>query len=243
MCPVRISGYYTNISYNADMCGRYTLGNPGKIKGRFKTSNKVPLFDPSYNIAPSQTVPVITRNSPNRVTMMRWGFAWSKDAKHGTINIRKETTKEKKYFQGILLTQRCIIPSDGFYEWKTVNLEGKDEKYPFYIYLKDRSLFGFAGLYNKLSDAEGKDHYTFAILTCPPNSTVKKVHHRMPAILEESDEDAWLDYENKDFESLNDMIKPFPAKEMKLHPVTKRVNSPRNDDKRLIKPYEKIKSF
>jgi len=216
------------------MCGRFTLGSPQKIKARFKTSNKTPLIDPSYNITPSQTIPVITRNSPNKITMMRWGFVWSKDAKHGTINIRKETTKEKKYFERILTNQRCIIPSDGFYEWRTVNLEGKDEKYPFFIYLKGKKLFGFAGLYNKLIDAEGKPLYTFAILTCPPNTVVKKVHHRMPAILEEKDENSWLDPENKDFEKLYKLIKSYPSSQMKLHPVSKRVNNPSNDDSKLI---------
>jgi putative SOS response-associated peptidase YedK len=150
---------------------------------------------------------------------------------------------EKKYFQKILLTQRCIIPADGFYEWRTVNLEGKDEKYPFFIYLKNRPLFGFAGLYNKLEDAEGKPLYTFAILTCPPNSIVKEVHHRMPAILEEKDENSWLDTENKDLKGLHKIIKPYPSKRMSLHPVSKRVNSPRNDDEKLIERFEEAKLF
>lgn len=216
------------------MCGRFTLGNPQKIQKRFETSNKIPIFEPSFNITPNQTVPVVTRNSPNMITMMRWGFAWSKDAKQGTINIRKETTKEKKYFQRVLLNQRCIIPTDGFYEWRTVNLEGKDEKYPFYIYLKNRPLFGFAGLFNKLADAEGKSIYTFAILTCPPNSLVKKVHHRMPAILKEKDEDSWLDPKNKDFNKLYKSVESYPTEKMKLHPVSKRVNNPGNDDEKLI---------
>jgi putative SOS response-associated peptidase YedK len=225
------------------MCGRFTLGNPKKVQQRFNTANRTPLLEPSFNIAPSQTLPVITRNSPNRIIMMRWEFTWSKNAKHGTINIRKETTKEKKYFQRILLTQRCIIPADGFYEWRTVNLEGKDEKYPFFIFLKNRPLFGFAGLYNKLIDAEGKPLYTFAILTCPPNSVVKEVHHRMPAILEEKDENSWLDTENKDLKRLHNIIKPYPSKSMKLHPVSKRVNNPRNDDEKLTERFEEAKLF
>lgn len=225
------------------MCGRFTLGNPGKIQKRFKTSNKSPLFDPSYNIAPSQTVPVVTRNSPNKITLMRWGFVWNKNANYGTINIRKETTKEKKYFQRILLNNRCIIPADGFYEWKTINLEGKDEKYPFFIFLKGRPLFGFAGLYNLLTDAEGKPYYTFAILTSPPNSVVKRVHHRMPAILRENDEDYWLNPKNKDFGNLYKLINPYPTENMKLHPVEKRVNDPRNDDKELTSTLKNKVSF
>jgi putative SOS response-associated peptidase YedK len=197
------------------------------------------MFEPSYNIAPSQTLPTITRNSPNTITMMRWGFTWSKDSKHGTINIRKETTKEKPYFKNILINQRCIIPSDGFYEWKTVNLEGSDEKHPFFVYLKNRKLFGFAGLYNTLRDAEGLPLYSFAIITCPPNNKIKEIHHRMPVILEEKDEDDWLNPENKDFESLHKMLKPYPPEKIKFHPVSKRVNSPINDDDELMEPVRK----
>ena len=223
------------------MCGRFTLAKPEKVQKRFNTQNKMPLFEASYNISPSQTLPVITKNSPNRITMMKWGFMWSKNAPHGPINIRKETTKEKKYFRRILLSQRCIIPADGFYEWKTINLEGKDEKYPFYFYLAGQKLFGFAGLYNKLTDAEGKPLYTFAILTCPPNNKIKKVHKRMPVILRKKDEAVWLDPENKDFDRLFNMLKPYPSGKIKMNPVSRRVNNPRNDDENLIKPFKEHK--
>lgn len=220
------------------MCGRYTIGAPGKIKKRFSAINKMPLFDSSWNIAPSQTIPTITRNSPNKIKMMRWGFLFGKNAKSGTINIRSETTKEKPYFKHFLLEKRCIIPADGFYEWGMVNLEGKEEKYPFYFYLNDRSIFGFAGLYNVFEDAEGKKVYSCAILTCPPNSIVRKVHNRMPVMLEKTDEDSWLDPDNKDFEGLQKLMKPYPAKSMKYHLVSKRVNNPRNDDKKLTDKFD-----
>lgn len=223
------------------MCGRYTLSNTRGVQKRFNAKNKLPPFRPSYNITPSETVPAIIKKSPNQIVMMRWGFTWSKDSKHGTINIRKETTKEKSYFKRILLKQRCIIPSDGFYEWRTVNLEGKDERYPFFIYLKNHPLFGFAGLYNVLEDAEGYPHFSFAILTCPPNKVVGKVHHRMPAILEKKNEEKWLDNTNQDFDSLYTFIEAFPSNKMKLYPVSKRVNNPINDDKNLIKSLEKNK--
>jgi putative SOS response-associated peptidase YedK len=223
------------------MCGRYSLSQPEKIQKRFKTQNEVLMFESSYNVAPSQTLPVITRNSPNKITMMRWGFTWSKDAKHGPINIRKETTKEKPYFKKILLNQRCIIPGDGFYEWKTVKLEGHDEKYPFYIHHKDRVLFGFAGLYNKLIDAEGKPLFSFAIITCPSNEKVKEIHHRMPVILKEKDENLWLDPKDDDFEKLFKILKPYPPENIKFYPISIRVNNPRNDDENIIKPFKEQK--
>src|SRR3990172_4011110 len=162
------------------MCGRFTLFTPNKVPIRFKVANERTLFDTSYNIAPSQTIATVLRNSPNRIQMMKWGFMFSPKNPYGTINIRKESTEEKPYFKHILLRQRCIIPSNGFYEWRTVNLEGKDEKYPYFISLKNEELFGFAGLFSKFDDAEGKPYYTYAILTYEPNTLVKTVHHRMP---------------------------------------------------------------
>jgi len=218
------------------MCGRFTVGKPREIEKRFATSNKMPLFAASWNIAPSRTVPTIVRNSPNKIKMMKWGFLWSKTSDHGSINIRSESFQEKPFFKHFLLSKRCIIPADGFYEWGTLNLEGKDEKYPSYFYLKDRELFGFAGIYNNFQDAKGKNFYTFAILTCPPNKTVKKVHHRMPVILDKVDEDLWLDPENKDFEKLYSLLRPYPEDDIKFHPVSKQVNNPREDDKKLTDP-------
>src|SRR5690554_1334809 len=138
------------------MCGRFTLGpSPEELKKRFKLK-KLPLLNKSYNIAPSRSLPVIIRQSPNRIVMMKWGFVWDKKAKFGTINLRRDSFKEKPFFKRFLLHNRCLIPADGFYEWGILNLEGKEEKYPFYFYLKDRKLFGFAGVYNTLKDAEGK---------------------------------------------------------------------------------------
>ncbi|OGM11395.1 hypothetical protein A2Z22_01265 [Candidatus Woesebacteria bacterium RBG_16_34_12] len=227
------------------MCGRFTLSKPEKIQKRFNTANKLPIFEPSYNISPSQTLPVITRNSPNKIIMMHWGFTpeWGKEKGFSLINIRKETTQEKAYFKKILLNQRCLIPADGFYEWRTVNLEGQDEKYPFYVFLKERKLFGFAGLYSKLEDAEGKAYYTFAILTCPPNKVVAEIHHRMPVILEKSDENIWLDPKNKDFDNLYELLKPYSEEQITIYPVSKRVNNPKNDDQGLIEEFRETKLF
>jgi len=218
------------------MCGRFTVGKPQIIEKRFKTANKLPLFDASWNIAPSQIIPTVTRNSPNKITMMKWGFMFGKNSNAGTINIRSETTLEKPFFKHFLLHKRCIIPADGFYEWGILDLEGKDEKYPFYFYLTDRELFGFAGLYNDFEDAEGKPFYSCAILTCSPNKILKKVHNRMPVILEGDNEDGWLNPENEDFEDLQKYLKPYPQ-DLKFHSVSKRVNSPRNDDVQLTEPF------
>ena len=216
------------------MCGRFTLAKPGKIEKRFKTSNKLPMFEASWNVAPAQMLPTITRNSPNKIIMMKWGLRFNKDTKNGPINIRSESTKEKPYFKHLLVSKRCLIIADSFYEWGMVNLEGSDEKYPFNFYLPDRKLFGFAGIYNDLTDAEGKKHYSCAILTITPNEKVAKVHNRMPVIIDEGDEEEWLDATDKDYSVLQKLLKPYPSTKMKMHIVSKRVNSPQNDDEDLI---------
>jgi putative SOS response-associated peptidase YedK len=220
------------------MCGRFTIGTPQKIEGRFSVSNKLPLLEPSWNIAPSRTIPTITRNSPNTITMMRWGFVWNKNTKFGSINIRSESFKEKPFFLRFLLKKRCLIVADSFYEWGEMDLEGKREKYPFNFYLKDRKLFGFAGIYNDFQDAEGKPFYTCAIITTTPNKIVSQVHNRMPVIIKEDDEDDWLNPENTSFEKLDAYFKPYPEEEMKFHIVSKRVNSPGEDDEKLIEEYK-----
>ena len=217
------------------MCGRYTLGKPQVIPKRFNTSNKLPLVDPTYNVAPSQTLPVIVKKSPNKTALMRWGFIphWSNNRKFSMINIRSETTKEKPYFKKILLNNRCLIPADGFYEWKKVKLEKRFEKLPYFIFLKNHPVFAFAGLYSSIEDAERKPVETFAILTSPPNFLMKPIHNRMPVILDKKDEEKWLDPENKNFDNLYKLLKPYPPAKMQAHVVSKRVNNPRNDNKKL----------
>lgn len=218
------------------MCGRFTLAEPNLISERFNTLNSINNFDPSWNIAPSQMVPTITRNSPNKIVMMKWGLLFNQTSKTGVINIRAETTLEKPYFKHLLTSNRCLIVADSFYEWGEINLEGKNEKYPFNFFLKSRKLFGFAGIYNKFTDVEGKIHFSCSILTTKPNKIVAKVHNRMPVIVNKNDEEFWLDPKNNDFEKLFRLLIPYPENEMSVNIVSKRVNSPANDDIQLMNP-------
>lgn len=135
------------------------------------------------------------------------------------------------------------MPADSFYEWGTVNLEGKFEKFPYNFYLEGREMFGFACIYNNLKDLEGETFYSVAIITTSPNELVKKVHNRMPVILSKKDEDIWLDPQNKDTESLLRLLKPYPAEKMKVHMVSKKVNSPANNTPDLIEEFKKEKKF
>lgn len=173
---------------------------------------------------------------------MRWGFRFGKTSDFGTINIRSESVKEKPFYKHFLLNKRCLIVADSFYEWNKVNLEGKEEKFPYNFFLKGRKLFGMAGLYNDFPDAEGRPIYTCAILTTEPNKVVKPIHHRMPVILNVKDEETWLDSENKEFNKLLLLLRPYHGA-MERNMVSRRVNSPRNDDKELIEKYEQEKDF
>jgi putative SOS response-associated peptidase YedK len=222
------------------MCGRFTLIEPKEIEKRFETQNQVPLLEPIYNVAPSFTLPIIARNSPNRAIMAKWGFipVWEqkKPRPFGLINIRSESCQEKPYFKNVLLSSRCLIPATGFYEWKELKLESKPEKVPFYITLKDQELFSLAGVYSMYEDTEGKPQYYFAILTSEPNSFMKDIHRRMPVILEKSEENKYLDPDNRDFDTLYKLITTqYPSDKMKAYPVSRAVNSPRNNSQELLK--------
>lgn len=166
---------------------------------------------------------------------MRWGLIpfWAKDPKIGykMINARAETVNEKPSFKHSLKNKRCIVPASGFYEW----LKSEKQKIPFYIKPKDQEYFSFAGLYDVWKDAEGKEIKSYTIITTTPNIKMAKIHDRMPVILKVADEDKWLD-QNTDIDELLKLLKPYPDSEMEIYSVSDLVNSPRNDNKDLIKP-------
>jgi putative SOS response-associated peptidase YedK len=181
--------------YNDHMCGRYTLTKPEEIPARFEISNQMPLYDASYNIPPASVNPIVVRRSPNKVELARWGLIpfWAKDPRIGykTINARAEDIANKPSFRKPIRSQRCLVPADGFYEWKTLTLEGKPEKFPWYIGLKGRKLFAFAGVY-EVANLDGHETFTYSIVTTIPNKTMENLHSRMPVILHQKDEDKWL---------------------------------------------------
>lgn len=217
------------------MCGRYTLAEPGKVAERFNAEAADVALRASYNVAPGQSLPVITRNSPNKVEVMKWGLvpSWAKDPKIGykMINARGETVAEKPSFRSAFKSRRCLIPSTGYYEWK------KDGtlKQPWFYRLKSEDMFSFAGLYERWHDAEGKEMSTYTIITTVPNSLAEQVHDRMPVILQKGAEDAWLSSETP-HEQLLDMLIPYPVEDMEAFPVSQQVNSPVNNGEALIAP-------
>jgi len=200
--------------------------------------DKAPEIDVSYNITPGLINPVITRNSPNRLEFMKWGLVpfWVKDPKIGykMINARAEDIEKKPSFRKPIRSQRCLVLTTGFYEWKKMILENKEEKIPFYITLKGQEIFSFAGIYDEWKDAEGYPIKSYAIITTAANKMMGEIHDRMPVILSESDEDIFLDQKTP-LEVILKLLKPCSSDTMQAYPVSKDVNSPKNDSKDLLR--------
>jgi putative SOS response-associated peptidase YedK len=161
------------------MCGRFTLDPTTKnFSKRFKIANRLENLTARYNIAPSQDVPVIIRNSPNRIMLMRWGLIphWAKDENIGykMINARAETLNEKPAYRGLLPSKRCIVPASGFYEWQDT---GENGKQPYYIHADAGGYLPFAGLYDVWKNPEGQEIYSFTIITTQPTVDLKPIHN------------------------------------------------------------------
>jgi putative SOS response-associated peptidase YedK len=218
------------------MCGRFALAHIAGFWSRFAVVDRQATVEARFNIAPSQMVPVITRQSPNRAIMMKWGLVpfWAKDPKIGNklINARAETVDSKPAFRTSLKRRRCLVPATGFYEWKRA---GK-EKVPYYIHLKDDDFFSFAGLYDSWSDRDGNRLMSFTIITIAPNDMMAKIHNRMPAILRIEDEETWLGKEQLDEKDRKRLLGPFASRRMEAYEVSKEVNSPTFDSEELVKP-------
>ena len=210
------------------MCGRYSQYSPiEKLRDAFGVTERF-NFPPCYNVAPTQYVPVVRFSKSkgrSELTLMRWGLVpfWAKDIEIGNklINARAETLAEKPSFRGALKYRRCIIPADGFYEWQ----KQESGKQPFNIRRRDHEPLGFAGLWEEW----GEDRlHSFTIITTAANQDVKPLHDRMPVILDKADYAAWLEGGE------TALLKPCPASLLEAYPVSKRVNSPANNDAQLL---------
>jgi putative SOS response-associated peptidase YedK len=200
-------------------------------------------LEPRYNIPPTEDIAVV-RPDPGstgrRLDMLRWGLVpyWAKDIKIGfsLINAKAETVAEKPAFRDAFKERRCIIPADGFYEWKKLDAKTKQ---PYAIVMKDRGAFGFAGLWERWKDrASGQTIQSCTIITTTPNEVCAPIHDRMPVILEPKDYARWLGEEPTEPPHFMIMLKPFPAEAMEAYPVSSRVWSVKNTDAALFEPLE-----
>lgn len=211
------------------MCGRFTLRSSRRIKLDGARNLDLPL-EPRYNIAPSQNVLTIGDFGAGiEARLLTWGLipSWSTDRK-GFINARAETLEEKPSFSESFRLRRCLIPADGFFEWKRIGRE----KRPFYFEVNDQMLFAFAGIWDTWSN-RGDVVTSCAIITTAANELVGELHDRMPAILQPESYDTWFNPAT-DREELKELLTPLPALKMKMHPVSSAVNHPENDTSGLI---------
>jgi putative SOS response-associated peptidase YedK len=217
------------------MCGRYTLSTPaGRLAEEFQLDSTVEI-PPSYNVAPTQQVAAVLEDEGGRrLEMLRWGLvpSWADDPDIGArmINARSETAPEKPSFRRAFRGRRCLIAADGFYEWKRED----GGKQPYYFRMQDGRPFAFAGLWESW-DKGGGELLTCAILTTRPNAVAEEIHDRMPVILPHDAYNAWLD-PDADKEELGELMIPYPGDDLETYPVSRFVNSPRNNDERCIEP-------
>jgi len=221
------------------MCGRFTLTDPDADLAVQFDLPEIPDMKPRYNIAPSQPVAAVrvpSEGAAREMVLLQWGLIpfWAKDPAIGNrmINARSETAAEKPAFRAAFKRRRCLVVADGFYEWQKRN----GGKQPFFVYLRDRQPFGFAGLWEHWEGEDGSVIESCTLLTTQPNELLRSVHNRMPVILQPEDYSLWLDPEVEDAAQLQPLLQPYAAEMMGAHPVSLFVNKPQNDDPRCIEP-------
>jgi len=226
------------------MCGRFTLKTSAEQLARVFALLRVPEWTPRYNIAPSQNIVVIRQTSAGREpALMQWGLipSWANDARFGAkmMNARSETAHEKPTFREAFKSRRCLIPADGFFEWQKVTSKIKQ---PFFIGVNSNDPVAFAGLWEtwesqpEPGSTESQVIESCTILTTDANSAIADVHNRMPVILNEADYDRWLNPDEKNQQTLLDLLKPYPAEEMDFHPISTLVNNVKNDVSECLEP-------
>jgi putative SOS response-associated peptidase YedK len=227
------------------MCARFTLRLGAQAVKDLFGLDEAPEMDERYNIAPTQEVPAVAtdKEGRRRLRMLRWGLVpyWAKDLSIGQklINAKAETVHEKPAFRAAFQRRRCLIPADGFYEWKEVEevapggKKPRKRKQPYLIARRDGRPFAFAGLYDFWKDPQGEPVESCTILTTEPNAAVAPLHDRMPVILREEDFDLWLDRAIQEREPLEPLLHPVPAEMLSVRPVNPLVGNPNNEGPEL----------
>lgn len=227
------------------MCGRFGQYNltAELLQKTFRIDHAPNELVSSFNLAPSQEALSIGENpgtEERNASYLRWGLIpfWVDDPDDFTanlINARAETVESKNSFRKPFSSQRCIIPVNGFYEWKPT----EDGKQPYWVYPSDNEVFGFAGLWDVWSDDETDDSIkSFTIITTEANEKMEDVHDRMPVILDEDEYDEWLNPENDNKDNLKSLLDPVESETIQMHPVSKSVNNPSYDQEQCLEPVE-----
>ncbi|MFP4054289.1 MAG: SOS response-associated peptidase [Phycisphaerae bacterium] len=227
------------------MCGRYTLTCPAEMVARlFDLGQLPPLGPPRYNIAPSQPVPAVRadQDGARQLTLFQWGLVpfWAKDPAIGNrmINARAETAAEKPAYRAAYKYRRCLLPADGFYEWKKLPSGGKQ---PVRIRRRDHKPFALAGLWESWDQGGLGPLETCTILTIEPNDLLRGIHNRMPVILPPESFGMWLDpglQDSRARQPVAGLLTPWDPEPFEAYPVSRVVNSPANDSPECIEPIE-----
>ncbi|MFL5728384.1 MAG: SOS response-associated peptidase [Cytophagaceae bacterium] len=220
------------------MCGRYSFTHTkDKISKRFDIEIKD--WKPRYNVAPQQIMPVITDATPHAASFFRWGLipSWSLEENTGAnlFNARAENVFTKAPFKHAIRAQRCLVPADGYFEWKR---EGKN-RIPHRIMLSSDEAFSFAGLWESWEDKSGEIINTYTIITTTANSVVREINERMPVILPKDLERTWLQKDLKD-QDITDLLKPYDSSKMTWYKAHRSVNKEDHDSLECIQVAPKI---
>ncbi len=224
------------------MCGRFNqmLATAELKKVGAEIGAGAMLPPPNYNVSPTQPVIAITGKNPRTADSYGWGLIpfWAKDSKiqSRTFNARGETVPSKPAFRAAFRRRRCVVPADGFYEWKRTG----GGKQPYYIYRSDNELIGFAGLWEtwRMPGAESSEPIrTCTIITTEASEPMSDLHTRMPVILEPDDWDRWLDPDGGEPAGLQALLRPAGNDVLSWHPVHPAVGNSRNNGQQLIEPY------
>jgi putative SOS response-associated peptidase YedK len=217
------------------MCGRYTVTSaPEAIRALFRYEEQ-PNFPPRYNVAPTQPIPIVRIVDGKRhFALVRWGLlpSWVKDPKSFTllVNARGESVAEKPAFRAAMKRRRCLIPADGFYEWKAVG----GHKQPFFVRAKSGGPLAFAGLWETWTGPNGEELETGTIVTTSANRTLAPIHDRMPVIIPPEAFDLWLDSTKVDATTASALIAPAPEPLLEAYEVSTDVNRTANDNPKLV---------
>ena len=219
------------------MCGRYAITSvPEAIRALFGYP-ETPNFPPRYNVAPTQPIPVVRLNEGQRsFALLRWGLipAWVKDPRAFSllINARSESVLDKPAFRNAMQRRRCLIPADGFYEWKQ---EG-GAKRPYFVRPRAGGPIAFAGLWEAWMGPNGEEMETACIVTTAANRALRSLHQRMPVVIPPEAFDLWLNDRTVDAETAAALLVPAPDALFEAYEVTTAVNRTANDAPELIAP-------
>ncbi len=220
------------------MCGRYFLHSSADKLASLFGEMPMPLLEARYNIAPTQPVPIVRQNPAGRreMVLLRWGLipSWSKgpDSRFSMINARVETVAAKPAYRTAFRYRRCLVPVDGFYEWRATD----SGKQPYVLRPRDGAPMALAGLWEHWQDADGNELESCTILVREANAQVRAVHERMPVIMTPDSFDLWLDIHAQKPQPLETLLAVQQPSELEIYPVGRAVNNPRAGSASLLEP-------